>query len=180
MGIWCVLFLSFSRVGEEGKADVWGFAGSGSYCSVPRHRAEVARPYRFKVRVTCISTQTPFFELLPLPQWPTPRYAPLDASGSRFEARLLQPGPQSHRSRRYRGTLLSLHYGYISLTRILLQGRARAGQYATPEAFDRDLHHLFQVARLFIRPETPGNVYADLLVLQVNPISSPSAQKLFN
>ncbi|KAK4703189.1 chromatin structure-remodeling complex subunit RSC1/2, partial [Phenoliferia sp. Uapishka_3] len=48
----------------------------------------------------------------------------------------------------------------------VIESRARAGEYTTPEAFDRDLHHLFQVARIFIRPETPGNVYSDLIVLQ--------------
>ncbi|KAL8276216.1 hypothetical protein RQP46_011377 [Phenoliferia psychrophenolica] len=48
----------------------------------------------------------------------------------------------------------------------VIETRAKAGGYATPEAFDRDLHHLFQVARLFIRPETPGKVFTDLIVLQ--------------
>jgi chromatin structure-remodeling complex subunit RSC1/2 len=51
-----------------------------------------------------------------------------------------------------------------------VQDKVNAGAYATPEAFDRDLHHLFTVAKLFIRPETPGTIYSDLMVLQVRPI----------
>lgn len=47
------------------------------------------------------------------------------------------------------------------------QAKVNAGAYATPEAFDRDLHHLFAVAKLFIRPESPGTIYTDLMVLQV-------------
>lgn len=59
----------------------------------------------------------------------------------------------------------------------------KALEYPTPEAFDRDLHHLFTVAKLFIKPETPGTLYSDLVVLQVchqaclrSLISRPNAQ----
>ena len=47
------------------------------------------------------------------------------------------------------------------------------GFYATSEAFDRDLHHLFEIAKKFIKPDTPGKVYTDLLVLQVRSSSGP-------
>ena len=40
------------------------------------------------------------------------------------------------------------------------------GLYPTPEAFDRDLHRLFTVAKVFVRPDSPGTVYGDLIVLQ--------------
>ncbi|KAG0655235.1 hypothetical protein C6P46_001101 [Rhodotorula mucilaginosa] len=52
----------------------------------------------------------------------------------------------------------------ISLNTI--DANIRAHAYASAEACDRDLHRLFEVARLFIRPESPGNVYSDLMVLQ--------------
>ena len=51
----------------------------------------------------------------------------------------------------------------------LRQANVNAGMYASPEAFDHDLHHLFSIAKLFIRPDSPGTVYSDLLVLQVRP-----------
>ncbi|BGP29735.1 hypothetical protein JCM10296v2_001480 [Rhodotorula toruloides] len=47
-----------------------------------------------------------------------------------------------------------------------IEAKVNAGAYSTPEAFDRALHHLFAVAKLFIRPESPGTIYTDLMVLQ--------------
>ncbi|BGP37534.1 hypothetical protein JCM10450v2_001438 [Rhodotorula kratochvilovae] len=47
-----------------------------------------------------------------------------------------------------------------------IEANVNAGMYASPEAFDHDLHHLFSIAKLFIRPDSPGTVYSDLLVLQ--------------
>ncbi|GAA5823811.1 hypothetical protein JCM3770_003011 [Rhodotorula araucariae] len=47
-----------------------------------------------------------------------------------------------------------------------IEANINAGVYASPDAFDRDLHHLFYIAKLFIRPDSPGTVYSDLLVLQ--------------
>ncbi|GAA5821514.1 hypothetical protein JCM10212_000922 [Sporobolomyces blumeae] len=47
-----------------------------------------------------------------------------------------------------------------------IDAKIRARQYPTPEAFDRDLMHLFDTAKVFIRPDTPGTLYSDLIVLQ--------------
>ncbi|GAA5951380.1 hypothetical protein JCM3765_002464 [Sporobolomyces pararoseus] len=47
-----------------------------------------------------------------------------------------------------------------------IEAKIRMGAYPNPEAFDRDLFHLFETAKVFIRPETPGTVYGDLVVLQ--------------
>ncbi|GJN88156.1 hypothetical protein Rhopal_001113-T1 [Rhodotorula paludigena] len=47
-----------------------------------------------------------------------------------------------------------------------IEAGIRAGGYLTPEAFDRDMHHLFTIAKLFVRPDTAGAMYSDLLVLQ--------------
>lgn len=46
------------------------------------------------------------------------------------------------------------------------QARIHEGFYMSPEAFDRDLHRLFTVAKVFVRPDSPGTVYADIIVLQ--------------
>ncbi|GAA5993188.1 hypothetical protein JCM10908_001332 [Rhodotorula pacifica] len=48
----------------------------------------------------------------------------------------------------------------------MIDANIRAGAYASAEQCDRDLYRLFEVARLFIRPESPGSVYSDLTVLQ--------------
>ncbi|GAA5908307.1 hypothetical protein JCM8208_000372 [Rhodotorula glutinis] len=47
-----------------------------------------------------------------------------------------------------------------------IEANVHAGVYGSPEAFDQDLHHLFSIAKLFIRPDSPGTVYSDLMVLQ--------------
>lgn len=47
------------------------------------------------------------------------------------------------------------------------QGRASSRYYTSPRAFDQDLLHLFAVAKIFIRPDNPGNAWRDLLLLQV-------------
>ncbi|GAA6009989.1 uncharacterized protein JCM10292_000741 [Rhodotorula paludigena] len=47
-----------------------------------------------------------------------------------------------------------------------IEAGIREGAYPTPEAFDRDMHHLFTIAKLFVRPDTAGAMYSDLLVLQ--------------
>ncbi|BGP53612.1 hypothetical protein JCM8202v2_001179 [Rhodotorula sphaerocarpa] len=47
-----------------------------------------------------------------------------------------------------------------------LQAKVRGGLYPSAEACDRDLFRLFEVAKLFIQPETPGSAYSDLMVLQ--------------
>ncbi|GAA5875443.1 hypothetical protein JCM3774_002985 [Rhodotorula dairenensis] len=52
----------------------------------------------------------------------------------------------------------------ISLNTI--DANIRSHVYASAEACDRDLHRLFEAARLFIKPDTPGNGYSDLMVLQ--------------
>lgn len=49
-----------------------------------------------------------------------------------------------------------------------IENKARNGLYGTPEAFDRDLFHLFSIGKMFIRPDSPGHVYSDLVVLQVS------------
>ncbi|GAA5841640.1 hypothetical protein JCM11251_004238 [Rhodosporidiobolus azoricus] len=54
----------------------------------------------------------------------------------------------------------------VSLNTIELQGKVNAGLYPSPEAFDRDLHHLFTSAKSLARPESPGTLYSDLMVLQ--------------
>ncbi|POY72927.1 hypothetical protein BMF94_4003 [Rhodotorula taiwanensis] len=48
----------------------------------------------------------------------------------------------------------------------VIEERIRAGFYTSAEAFDRDLHRLFEVAKLFIRPDATGTAYSDLMVLQ--------------
>ncbi|ORY80739.1 hypothetical protein BCR35DRAFT_325164 [Leucosporidium creatinivorum] len=48
----------------------------------------------------------------------------------------------------------------------IIENKARNGLYPSPEAFDRDLYHLFTVAKLFIRRDSPGSIYSDLIVLQ--------------
>lgn len=52
--------------------------------------------------------------------------------------------------------------------RVCDQDKIKAGAYPTPEAYDRDLFHLFETAKVFIRPDSPGTIYGDLVVLQVS------------
>ncbi|GAA5953767.1 hypothetical protein JCM21900_006450 [Sporobolomyces salmonicolor] len=47
-----------------------------------------------------------------------------------------------------------------------IESKVNAGAYPSAEAFDRDLHHLFDIAKVLNRPETSGTVYSDLIVLQ--------------
>ncbi|GAA5949966.1 hypothetical protein JCM10213_004270 [Rhodosporidiobolus nylandii] len=47
-----------------------------------------------------------------------------------------------------------------------IEEKIKSGAYPTPEAFDRDLHHLFEIMKIFIRPESGGTLYSDLMVLQ--------------
>lgn len=49
----------------------------------------------------------------------------------------------------------------------IIDAKVRGGLYPSAEACDRDLFRLFEVAKLFIQPETPGSAYSDLMVLQV-------------
>ena len=48
-----------------------------------------------------------------------------------------------------------------------IENKARNGLYSSPEAFDRDLHTVFEIGKLFVQPDSPGNGYTDLIVLQV-------------
>lgn len=48
----------------------------------------------------------------------------------------------------------------------LIQSRVMANLYPSAEAFDRDLYSLFEIAKLFIKPDAPGHLYTDLVVLQ--------------
>jgi chromatin structure-remodeling complex subunit RSC1/2 len=54
----------------------------------------------------------------------------------------------------------------------LQQAKVNSGSYPSPEAFDRDLHSLFEAAKLVIKPDNPGTAYSDLVVLQVRLVFS--------
>ncbi|GAA5913718.1 hypothetical protein JCM6882_002325 [Rhodosporidiobolus microsporus] len=47
-----------------------------------------------------------------------------------------------------------------------IEAKVNAGAYPSPDAFDRDLFRLFAAAKLFVRPETPGTLFSDLMMLQ--------------
>lgn len=48
----------------------------------------------------------------------------------------------------------------------VIEKKAAAGEYADVVAFETDMKRLFRIARMFIKPESPGHVYGDLNYLQ--------------
>lgn len=49
----------------------------------------------------------------------------------------------------------------------IVQSRAESDYYREAQEFDKDLLHVFTTAKIFIRPNTPGTYWGDLLQLQV-------------
>lgn len=48
----------------------------------------------------------------------------------------------------------------------IVQSRAESDYYREAQEFDKDLLHVFTTAKIFIRPNTPGTYWGDLLQLQ--------------
>ena len=110
-----------------------------------------------------------------LAQRTTARDAPDRCTGASIATGLLRVGQPSHLAQHDRCTRFCSASQMAGTHELppTKQANIRAHAYASAEACDRDLHRLFEVARLFIRPDSPGNVYSDLMVLQVHDLSVP-------